>query len=67
MQIVNVLSYEHRLHVWLLQAVLLELGDRCVSQIDLLVSCKLDKVVVPFPNSHWVLIEELPSQDYGWV
>ena len=57
-QVVNVLGYEHRLHIRVLKAVLLELCDSVVTLVNLLVFRQLDEVIVPLPYSHRVFLEE---------
>ena len=66
-QIVNILSHKHRLHVLLLQTELLELSDCTVTFVDLLFFCKLDEIVVPLPYCHWILLEEISREKVHWV
>ena len=67
MQIVYILGHEHRLHIFLLQAELLEFSDRTMAIIDSLVLCQLDEVVVPLPNGHWILRKEALSEEVHGV
>ena len=64
MQIVNILSHKHRLHVLLLQTEFLELCDRTVTVVDMFVLCKLDEIVVPLPDCHWIPLKEVSRENF---
>ena len=63
MKIIDILCDQESLDVSFLYAVLLELSDCLMSCVGLFVICKLDKVVVPLPDCHWVFVKE-PSRKH---
>ena len=67
MEVVDVLSDKDWFHICLLHTILLKLGNCFVTCVHLFVSCKLDKIPVPLPVGHWVLIEKRASQNLGRV
>ena len=47
--------------------MLLELGDSNVTLVDLLVLCQLDKVIVPLPDGHRILLKEAIREHFHGV
>ena len=67
LQVVNILSHKHQFFPLCLHAVLLKLQNLSVSLVWLLFTCKLDKVSVPFPDCHRILLEKDLRQNLGRI
>jgi len=58
MKIIDILRNQESLDVSFLNAVLLKLSDCLMSWVSLFVICKLDEVIVPFPDCHWIFVKK---------
>lgn len=66
-EVINVLGDEKVIEATLGGTMLLKLNNGLVTRICLLVLRQLDEIVVPFPDRHRVLSEEVLSQDLHGV